>query len=336
MPGSSWMTVLIIVCYFGLATTRALEVDRVGSAVNILKNFGDLDLEFRVTPRNDTEPWMFNSDPIYVLKDIVVKRTSFQGSIGQFRMEMCRGKDELLDSFFRHVSIEGVQQPWRAFSRGWSIAKEPRTLGVASALSYEVGYILLKLDLKRDEVLITNDDIELNCQAKEKFDKIIVNDTESVTEFQKTFGTHYIHSYSTGNSLFQVLAYRMSNFDYLERKLSSVGASNMTFAHLGKFFSPLYAKEIGQVMMTSGNFDATVWANGLLARKHGKDDTKYSSLFSLMWRPWLLDQFDTLESDAITSLELKWLDRAFSEQSDRREWFREFTQNRVQLNEENV
>uniref|UniRef100_A0A0A9XRS6 Torso-like protein n=2 Tax=Lygus hesperus TaxID=30085 RepID=A0A0A9XRS6_LYGHE len=337
MPGSSWMTIcFIIVCCLRLATSQAPELDRVGAAVNILRNFGDLDLEFRITPRNDTERWVFNSDPVYVLKDINVRRKSFNGSIGQFRLEMCRGKDELLDSFFRHVTIEGVEQPWRAFSRGWSVSKEPRTLGVASALSYELGYLLLKLDMKRDEVLMTNQEIELSTPAKELFEKIVVNDTKSVTEFQKKFGTHYIHSYSTGNSLFQVLTYRMKDFEYLERKLSSEGASNMTFAYLSKFFSPLYTKEIGQVMVTSGNFNSTVWANGLMSRKYGKNESKFPSLFSLMWRPWLLDQFETLDSGAITSLELKFIDRAFSEPSDRKEWFKEVTQYLVRLNEEQV
>jgi torso-like protein len=46
---------------------------------------------------------------------------------------------------------------------------------------------------------------ELEPAVAQEADKVQVGDSASVVEFVRNFGSHYIASYVTGNSLYQVL-----------------------------------------------------------------------------------------------------------------------------------
>lgn len=47
-------------------------------------------------------------------------------------------------------------------------------------------------------------DLELDEAVSQEAEKMQVGDASSVTEFVRNFGSHYIASYVTGNSLYQV------------------------------------------------------------------------------------------------------------------------------------
>lgn len=47
-------------------------------------------------------------------------------------------------------------------------------------------------------------ELQLEDFVQQEVEKVQVGDTASVTEFVRSFGSHYIASYVTGNSLYQV------------------------------------------------------------------------------------------------------------------------------------
>lgn len=48
------------------------------------------------------------------------------------------------------------------------------------------------------------DDVELEEEVARRANDVIPGDEASVSHFVKSFGSHYIVSYTTGNSLYQV------------------------------------------------------------------------------------------------------------------------------------
>lgn len=134
----------------------------------------------------------------------------------------------------------------------------------------------------------------------------------------------------------QVVAFNMSHFDSLRKKLMESGSSRLTFAYLSKYMSPLFAKNIGRVMVTSGERNLIDWVNEILTRKDASSQTKFPSLVSLSWKPWLLDQIvNRIDTNAVLSLRLDSFDRAFTNSSPVVQWYREITTNALKLREVN-
>lgn len=67
-------------------------------------------------------------------------------------------------------------------------------------------YVLVRLSRFRDIVKLDRipNNINLADVVAKEIDKIRVGDVSSVLMFIRKYGSHYIHSYVTGNSLYQV------------------------------------------------------------------------------------------------------------------------------------
>lgn len=142
-------------------------------------------------------------------------------------MEFCDNKQQLFKAYFREFQIEEMSSPWKAFTDGWHAEITAKKLGINS--SYIVGdyrfvelvlkvhkiiyflcinsYVLVRVSRFRERAklqrpIAPNQLIEQG--VLDKINNITVGDTVSVLQFIQKYGTHYINSYVTGNSLYQV------------------------------------------------------------------------------------------------------------------------------------
>lgn len=127
---------------------------------------------------------------------------------GDFHMEFCDNKRQLFQAYFRDFNVERLEFPWQAFTGGWQNEVIARKIGVESSfLKGDYSYVLVRVSRFRESAHLTRpipsnqqlyDDVSLRIQ------NITPGDTTSTVQFMNNYGTHYINSYVTGNSLFQV------------------------------------------------------------------------------------------------------------------------------------
>lgn len=114
---------------------------------------------------------------------------------------------QLLQAYFRDFTFEKLEKPWRAFTGSWSKAAIARHLGINS--SFTTGdhcYVLVRVARFRDTQRLagTAETLALDDTVLRQTENVTVGDTASVVRFIRNFGSHYIASYITGNSLYQV------------------------------------------------------------------------------------------------------------------------------------
>lgn len=160
------------------------------------------------------------------------------GFNGDFHMEFCDNKQQLFQAYFREFQIEEMSNPWKAFTDGWHAEITAKKLGINSSyitgdyrwvcvgleqcrrvielnwliilflyLSTTCSYVLVRVSRFREKAKLLkpirpNQLIEPD--VLEKMRNVTVGDTTSALQFMQKYGTHYINSYTTGNSLYQV------------------------------------------------------------------------------------------------------------------------------------
>lgn len=127
---------------------------------------------------------------------------------GDFHMEFCDNKRQLFQAYFRDFQIERLDRPWRAFTGGWHPEVAARKLGInASFILGEYCYVLVRVSKFRDgaklKKTIPPNQI-LEPDVAERIRHLQPGNSTAAVQFLNTFGTHYISSYVTGNSLYQV------------------------------------------------------------------------------------------------------------------------------------
>lgn len=114
---------------------------------------------------------------------------------------------QLLQAYFRDFTFERLERPWRAFTGSWSKTAIARHLGInASFITGDHCYVLVRVARFRDKQrLVGNaETLHVDESVLEQTENITIGDTSSVVRFIKNFGSHYITSFTTGNSLYQV------------------------------------------------------------------------------------------------------------------------------------
>lgn len=161
-----------------------------------------------------------------------------------------------------------------------------------------------------------------------------IGDTASIADFIRKYGSHYIASYITGNSLYQVFVFSRTAYSMIKERLKSKGVADITAKELEGYFSPWHAKHIGQIKVASGNKTVENWATKRL-RVHYYIFS-YPSLLKLHGEPSLLRSLDTLlGNEALLQLELKTLSPAFKDVK-KKKWFEEVIDNYLKLWESNM
>lgn len=197
---------------------------KVGRAIDIFTRYGYFSLSMKVVPRNDTTNWIFREPTIdifngldaYTLHPERVPKKQRRIFDGDFHMEFCDNIKQLLQAYFRDFNFEKLDKPWRAFSGSWGPETIARNLGINSSFVYKDHcYVLVRLSRFRDSVQLTRipNNINLVDVVAREIDNIRVGNVTSVLMFIRKYGSHYIDSYVTGNSLYQVIFCEICSID---------------------------------------------------------------------------------------------------------------------------
>ncbi|XP_028043833.1 torso-like protein isoform X1 [Bombyx mandarina] len=336
------LTVLLLVVALCRAATHDSELG-VGKAINIFMRYGYLSICMRVVPRNDTETWVFREPTVSVFRDVEQysvapkprqPKTLFDGD---FHMEFCDNLKQLLQAYFRDFTFERLERPWRAFTAGWPTDIMARNLGINSSfINGDHCYVLVRVSRFRETGKLK--DLPQNIGVEDVvFDAIqdsIIGDTASIADFIRKYGSHYIASYITGNSLYQVFVFSRGVYSRVKDRVKSNGVGDLSVTELNNFFSPFFAEHVGVVKVASGNKTVESWATKRL-RMHYYIFS-YPSLLKLHGEPALLRNLDTLlGNEALLQLELKTLSPAFKD-ANKRKWFEEVIDNYLKLWESNM
>lgn len=320
---------------------------RVGGAINIFGRYGYLSISMRVVPRNDSDPtWIFREPIVDVFKNVpsrsslsrkVISNPIFQGD---FHMEFCDNIRQLLQAYFRDSSIERLDRPWQAFTGSWSTNAIARNLGINS--TYVTGrhsYVLVRLARHRQgEKLLDGfavpENVVLHDAVAKQADLVEPGDTASVMEFVRSFGSHYVNSYVTGNSLYQVFVYSPAIYLRIKEVLKVRGVTSLSVEELGSYFSPWYTEHMGRIMTASGNATLETWAEENLRVQFYF--FVYSTLLKLHTDNSLLKELDKLlGNEALLQLDLRTLTPVFKDPV-KRKWFEEVVDNNLKLWENNM
>jgi torso-like protein len=186
-----------------------------------------------------------------------------------------------------------------------------------------------------------------------KINNVTVGDTVSVLQFIQKYGTHYISSYVTGNSLYQVKSQKYSwnflltgcpylqvfvfnkrNYQHIKERLKSRGVLSLSKSDLYNFFAPWFAEHLGAIRCASGNSTVERWASRKLKLSYYL--FTYNSLLKLHGSSSLLKALDELlGNEAILQLDLKSLQVAFKD-PDKRKWYQVILDNTLKLWEVNM
>lgn len=187
------------------------QTPRLGGAVNIFSRYGYLSISMRVVPRNDSERWIFREPTLDVFENPIPapERNQDRNAVlkGDFHMEFCDNIRQLLQAYFRDFTFERLDRPWRAFTASWSRTAIAKHLGInASFATGDHCYVLVRVARFRETRRLNApvDSLILDEAIAREVENVTVNDYSSVIRFVRNFGSHYVSSYVTGNSLYQV------------------------------------------------------------------------------------------------------------------------------------
>ncbi|KAL1129752.1 hypothetical protein AAG570_012696 [Ranatra chinensis] len=300
----------------------------------------------RVVPRNDSDTaWIFREPVVDIFRDVTATRsTPNKGAPkavfhGDFHMEFCDDMSQLLQAYFREFTVEKLDRPWEAFTGSWSEGTLARALGLN--VSYVGGghcYVLVRVARHRDAARLADGfspvRARLHSAVAEQADTVNIGDVPSVGRFVRNFGSHYITSYVTGNSLYQVLVYSPSVYTKVKSRLQESGVSSLGSSELSSLFSPWYAEHLGLVLPASGNTTVAKWAKSTLRIR--SYFFTYTSLLKLHGNSKLLKELDSLlGNEALLQLHLRTLAPAFKDEG-KRNWFDEVIDNNLKLWEVNM
>ncbi|XP_069686618.1 torso-like protein [Periplaneta americana] len=344
-----WGRAMLVVLVSRLVV-RAAEYQQLhlGGAINIFSRYGYLSISMRVVPRNDSDPtWIFREPTVDIFRNLSlqtppvalnsVTNTASPVFEGDFHMEFCDNLRQLLQAYFRDFTFERLDKPWRAFTASWSRTAMARHLGINSSfISGQHCYVLVRVSRHREtahfDTLPSN--LELEPPVAQEMDRIVPGDAASAMEFIRSFGSHYIASYVTGNSLYQVFVYPPNTYKRIKERLKTRGVADLSNVELASFFSPWSAEHIGTIQAASGNSTVEEWAIENL-RVHFYFFT-YTSLLKLHGDANLLRKLDgLLGNEALLQLNLRTLTPAFRD-NIQKQWFNEVIDNYLKLWEVNM
>ncbi|XP_065343832.1 torso-like protein [Cloeon dipterum] len=342
---------LAVALVVGAAVLAAPEQTlNIGRAMNLFTRYGYLTLSMRVVPRNDSKVWLFREPTVKIFQD--VKPEVFKPRNGRkipsddqkvvfhgdFHMEFCDNVRQLFHAYFRDFSIEKLDKPWTAFTNSWSSADAARELGInASFVTSQSGhsFILVRVSRWRDSGKLAEATTRrpIGAVAKE-IDNVKIGDETTVVNFIKSYGSHYVHSFVTGNALYQVYVYTPSVYAKIKERLKSQGISELSAFELGGYFSPWHAVQVGKIMSASGNQTVTEWADKNLETSFYL--YKFPSLLRLHGNAEKLKQLDSmLLNEAVLQLDLRTVTPVFQE-PQQRYFFEKTLDNQIKLWEFNM
>ncbi|KAJ8913333.1 hypothetical protein NQ315_013304 [Exocentrus adspersus] len=252
-------------------------------------------------------------------------------------MEFCDNVGQLLQAYFRDFSFEKLDKPWRAFASSWTPETLARNLGINSSFVIKDHcYVLVRLSRFRETVEIDKipNNIHLADVVAKEIDNVQRGDVASVLMFIRKYGSHYIQSYVTGNSLYQVFVFNKTNYQRIKDRLKKQGIAQVNHLELGQYFSPWYADHMGSILVASGNKSVARWASSKLRNNYYI--FTYPSLLKIHGDARLLGTLNgLLKNEALLKINMKTLAPAFKDPV-KRKWFEEVLDNFLKLWETNL
>ncbi|XP_017058696.1 torso-like protein [Drosophila ficusphila] len=342
-PGLFWLLTLAL-----LADGRRESQLRIGKAMNILMRYGYLGISMRVVPLNDMiepERWIFKEPTKNIYTDLSGLAESHEDTTpgifhGDFHMEFCENRRQLFQAYFRDFTIERMDKPWEAFTAGWFPDSAAKKMGInTSFILGDYSYVLVRVVRFRETGRLKTEipvNQPLEPDVRSRMDHVQVGNITSAVRFMENVGTHYVNSYTTGNSLYQVFVYSRKNYSMIKERIKSKGLNGLSKLDLYNYFAPWFATHLGQIRSASANSTVERWARRKLQYEYYV--VKYVTLLKLHGNSTLLRSLDTLlGNDAILQLDLKTVNPIFREHYPEKEsWFEEVLDNNIKLWELNM
>ncbi|XP_026736313.1 torso-like protein [Trichoplusia ni] len=314
----------------------------IGNAIDVFANYGDLSQVTQVISaeyegdESTEEIVPFSEKNIRVFTNITSKETNGEvNSITNMDMVLCETFDSLLNEYFKNFKIEGTDKPWKAFMGDWIPDEIMRTFGIDYESKPDCCFVMVKLTkTHKSEQLGNLRGVALKDYVVRAIDKLNVSDTAEVRRFMRSYGTHYIDSYKTGNFIYQVFKYKRRGFDLLKSVINLTNRRPDALQNLRFYFSSYFLKQVGDIKIASGNKTTETWARNNLR------DIQYlysrPSLLRLHYSSTLVHQLHKqMDNGALIGLNLKTLRPLFKDKS-KADKFAEVVENDLQLWEINA
>jgi len=158
-----------------------------------------------------------------------------------------------------------MDKPWEAFTGGWFPDNAARKLGInTSFIQGDYSYVLVRVVRFRETGRL-NTEIPvhqpLEQDVRSRVNQLQIGNMTSVVRFMEEVGTHYVNSYTTGNSLYQVFVYSRKNYSMIKERIKSKGLNGLSKLDLYNYFAPWFAAHLGQIRSASANATVERWAN---------------------------------------------------------------------------
>ncbi|XP_057340998.1 torso-like protein [Microplitis mediator] len=331
------LLILLTVALATMAQENQTEFLKIGNAINIFKFNGILTITMRVLPKNDSN-WIFRQPSLEIFNqvDIVLRRPNKANEFdGDFHMEFCDNLDQLFKAYFRNFTIEGTDNPSHFIMGALSKAKIAKYFGIRESLVTNYSYVLIRISrFRKGEKLSGRTTLQLNEEVFKQLNNVTIGDSTSTINFIKNSGSHYIESFITGNSLFQVFVYKPEVYQKIKRYFEFYGISELSNEAVINYFSPDYAEYMGTIKTASGNSTVENWASENLYFPRHISSNK--NILSIYGNAVLLEQLnELLLNEALLQLTLKMF-ASFFEDDELADWFKEYVVNCLKLNDINL
>ncbi|KPI98181.1 PREDICTED: torso-like protein [Papilio xuthus] len=337
-----WLFLAVFLCG-GLCQSEESDLGyglNIGNAIDVFANYGDLSQVTQVVSADYEEENAEHVEPfreknIRLFLNISSRQVSGDTMI-DMNILLCETFDDLLATYFENFRIEGTDKPWKAFLGDWILDEIMRAFGIEYDTKPDnCCYVLVKLMKVHKSVQLDSlDNVVVKDYVKRAIDKLNVSDASDVRRFMKSYGTHYIDSYVTGNFIYQVFKYKRTGYNLLRAYIRQRNMRQSSSDNLRFYFSSYFLKQVGEIRIASGNKTVETWA------KTNLRDSQYlysrPSLLRLHYNPILAFKLnDLLDNGALLGLGLKTLRPLFK---DRRkaDMFAEIVENDMKLWEVNA
>ncbi|KAL0879498.1 hypothetical protein ABMA27_003242 [Loxostege sticticalis] len=312
----------------------------IGNTIDVFANYGDLSQVTQVVSADyeddGQEPIVpFSEKNLRVFAN-ASSRSVVGGSMSNMEIQMCDTFEDLLNTYFSNFKIEGTDRPWKAFMGDWVVDEILRTMGIMYDGKLEnCCYVLVKWKKPHTSAQLDElTDVAVKDHVSRAINALNASDASEVRRFMKSYGTHYIDSYVTGNFIYQVFKYKRSGYNLLRAYIKVRNAQTNNSDNLRFYFASYFLKQVGDIRVASGNKTVEAWA-----RKHLRESQYlYSrpSLLKLHYSPILAYKLnELLDNGALLGLDLKTLRPLFKDRN-KAEKFAEIVENDLKLWEVNA
>ncbi|CAG4976184.1 unnamed protein product [Colias eurytheme] len=339
------MLFLLLTVFFCCGLCDSEEGDlgyslNIGNAIDVFANYGDLSQVMQVLSADYEEESYEPMEP-FREKNIRVFDNIYSGvtpgdTMVDMNIQLCETLEDLLQAYFQNFTIEGTDMPPKAFLGDWMENEIMRALGIEYDMRPDnCCYVLVKLSKVKTSVKINSlNDAKVKGYVQKAIDHLNISDSTEIRRFMKSYGTHYIDSYVTGNCIYQVFKYKRTGYNLLKSYIRYRERRKSNSDSLRFYFSSYFLKQVGDIKIASGNKTVETWARNNLK------DSQYlfsrPSLLRLHYNPILASQLDDmLDNGALLSLNLKTLKPLFKDRYKAQK-FTEIVENDMRLWEVNT